>query len=71
MSSDEGLIGLRPDGKIHSLNSTAVRLLGWSAEQAIGRRMHELVHHSYPNGAPYPSDASPIEAALRDGSERT
>ena len=70
MPSDEGLVGLRPDGTIHSMNSAAVRLLGWSAEQAIGRRMHELVHHSYPNGTPYPADASPIEAALRDGNER-
>src|SRR4029453_8634043 len=47
--SDEGLIGLRPDGTIHSMNSAAVRLLGWSAEQAIGRQMPDLVHHSYPN----------------------
>jgi diguanylate cyclase (GGDEF)-like protein len=70
VSSDEGLIGLRPDGTIHSMNSAAVRLLDWSAEQAIGRRMHDLVHHSYPNGTPYPKAASPIEAALREGSER-
>ena len=55
MSSDEGLVGLRPDGTIHSMNSAAVRLLGWSAEQAIGRHLHDLVHHSYPNGAPYPA----------------
>jgi diguanylate cyclase (GGDEF)-like protein/PAS domain S-box-containing protein len=71
VSSDEGLVGLRSDGTVHSMNSGAVRLLGWSAEQAIGRRLHDLVHHSYPNGSPYPKDASPIEAALRDGSERT
>ena len=70
VASDEGLIGLRPDGTIHSMNSAAVRLLGWSAEQAIGRPMHELVHHSYPNGAPYAAADSPIEVALRDGSER-
>ena len=70
VASDEGLLGLRQDGTIHSLNSAAVRLLGWTAEQAIGRRMHDLVHHSYPNGTPYPASASPIEAALRGGSER-
>jgi diguanylate cyclase (GGDEF)-like protein/PAS domain S-box-containing protein len=71
VSSDEGLVGLRSDGTVHSMNSAAARLLGWSAEAAIGRRLHDLVHHSYPNGTPYPEDASPIEAALRDGSERT
>jgi diguanylate cyclase (GGDEF)-like protein len=70
VASDEGLIGLRPDGTIHSMNSAAVRLLGWSAEQAIGRQMHDLVHHSYPNGKPYPKAASPIDAALREGAER-
>jgi diguanylate cyclase (GGDEF)-like protein/PAS domain S-box-containing protein len=71
VSSDEGLVGLRPDGTVHSMNSAAVRLLGWSAEAAIGRRLHDLVHHSYPNGTPYPEHSSPIEAALRDGGERT
>ncbi|MGI8781909.1 MAG: diguanylate cyclase domain-containing protein [Solirubrobacteraceae bacterium] len=71
VSSDEGLVGLRPDGTVHSMNSAAVRLLGWNADQAIGYRVHDLVHHSYPNGTPYPRGASPIEAALRDGSERT
>lgn len=71
LTSDEGLIGLGADGTIHTLNSAAIRLLGWSAEEAIGRRMHELLHHSYPNGAPYPEEASPLRAALRDGSERT
>jgi len=70
VTSDEGLVGLRSDGTIHSMNSAAVRLLGWSAEHAIGRSMHDLVHHSYPNGTPYPRSASPIETALRDGSER-
>ena len=71
VSSDEGLVGLRSDGTVHSMNSAAVRLLGWNAEQAIGRPLHDLVHHSYPNGTPYPRDASPIEAALRHRSERT
>ncbi len=71
LSSDEGLVGLRPDGTIHSMNSAAIRLFGWSAEEAHGHRLHELLHHSYPNGKPYPRGASRIEAALRDGSERT
>jgi hypothetical protein len=29
--------------------------------------MHELLQHSYPNGTPYPAQASPVEAALRNG----
>jgi diguanylate cyclase (GGDEF)-like protein/PAS domain S-box-containing protein len=64
VASDEGLIGLSSDGTIRSMNSAAVRLLGWTLEEAAGRRLHELVLHSYPNGRPYPREASPIEAAL-------
>jgi diguanylate cyclase (GGDEF)-like protein/PAS domain S-box-containing protein len=70
IASNEGLLGLNPDGTVHSMNSAAVRLLGWSAEDAVGHPLHELVLHSYPNGTPYPREASPIEATLRTGEER-
>jgi diguanylate cyclase (GGDEF)-like protein/PAS domain S-box-containing protein len=71
VSSDQGLLGLVSDGTVHSMNSAAVRLLGWSPEEAIGRPLHDLVQHSYPNGRPYPRDASAIEAALRGGMDLT
>ena len=66
VASDEGLIGLLPDGTVHSMNSAAVRLLGWTPEDAVGRPLHELVLHSYPNGRAYPREASPIDPAVRD-----
>jgi PAS domain S-box-containing protein len=66
VSSDEALVGLLPDGTIHSMNSAAVRLLGWSPEEAVGRPLHDLVHHSYPNGRRYPPEASPIQGSLAD-----
>ena len=69
-ASDDGLIGLAPDGTIRAMNSAAVRLLGWSPEQAVGRNLRELVHHSYPNGRPLPRDASPFEAPLRTTGKR-
>jgi diguanylate cyclase (GGDEF)-like protein len=65
VASDGGLIGLSSDGTIRSMNSAAVRLLGWTLDEAAGRRLHDLVLHSYPNGRPYPREASPIDAALR------
>jgi diguanylate cyclase (GGDEF)-like protein len=70
VASNEGLVGLNADGTVHAMNSAAVRLLGWSAEEAFGHPLHDLVLHSYPNGLPYPREASPIEAALRTGQER-
>ena len=66
VASDEGLIGLLTDGTVHSMNSAAVRLLGWTPEDAVGRPLHELVLHSYPNGRAYPRDASPIDPAVRE-----
>jgi diguanylate cyclase (GGDEF)-like protein len=64
VSSDEALIGLLPDGTVHSMNSAAVRLLGWSAEEAVGRSLHDLVQHAYPNGREYRPEDSPIQRSL-------
>src|SRR5207302_9958309 len=45
----------------------AVRMLGYEAEQLVGRPMHDLLHHSHLNGSPYPREGCPINAPLRDG----
>jgi PAS domain S-box-containing protein len=41
--------------------------LGWKADELIGRCQHERIHHTKPNGSPYPRDDCPIYSTFRDG----
>ncbi|WP_226427660.1 PAS domain S-box protein [Xanthomonas sp. MWU16-30325] len=42
-SSADGIIGKTPEGVVHSWNRAAEQLFGYSAEQAIGRRLLDLI----------------------------
>ena len=36
-------------------------------EDAIGRKLHDVIHHSRPDGSPYPKEECPIYRTARDG----
>ncbi|HET7909305.1 MAG TPA: PAS domain S-box protein [Nitrospira sp.] len=63
----EGIYGLDAQGNTTFVNSSAVGMLGYSAEELSGRHMHDLLHHTRADGTPYPADQCPIYAAIRDG----
>jgi PAS domain S-box-containing protein len=67
MRAGEGIYGLDRDGRTTFVNPAAARLLGYEPEELTGRSMHEVLHHSKPDGRPYPAEQCPIYAALRDG----
>ena len=56
------------EGKVTSANDQALRALGWSAEEFLGRQKHETIHHSQNDGSEYPWDFCPVFAAIEDGS---
>lgn len=66
-SAGEGIHGLDAAGNITFANAAAEQLLGWKAEDVLGRKSHELHHHSHADGLPYAREDCPIYAALRDG----
>ena len=66
-SAGEGIFGLDADGNVTFVNKAATNMLGWSPEELIGKSHHDLVHHSYKDGAPYPVDDCPIHLAYKDG----
>jgi diguanylate cyclase (GGDEF)-like protein/PAS domain S-box-containing protein len=66
-SAGEGIIGLDLDGNATFVNPAAARMTGWEAEELVGRPQHEALHHTKPDGAPYPRQQCPIHAALQDG----
>jgi two-component system sensor histidine kinase/response regulator len=64
--SSEGIVGLDPAGCVTFANVAAARLLGHDDPAAlIGRNAHEEMHHTRPDGAPYPEAACPIGRAIR------
>ncbi len=63
-SSADGLFGVDHEGTITFINPAACALLGYSAEQAIGRCAHTLFHHSKPDGSTYPAETCPSHMAM-------
>ncbi len=64
-STGEGIYGIDTEGLCTFLNHTASRLLGISPENALGRNMHDLAHHSYPDGVIYAAEDCPIYKSLQ------
>ena len=48
------MYGLGPDGRITFVNRAASEILGFSAEEMIGKNAHALIHHSKADGTPFP-----------------
>jgi len=67
----EGIYGLDTEGKTTFVNPAAARMLGYEPEELIGQRHHELVHHSRPDGRPYPNEECPVYTAFKDGAIHT
>lgn len=63
----EGIYGVDAQGNTTFVNEAATRILGWRAEDVIGKSLHDIHHHSYPDGRPYPSSECPIYRAFTDG----
>ena len=50
----EGIYHVDERGMITFANPAAAELLGWSVDELVGKPAHELLHHTRPDGTPYP-----------------
>jgi PAS domain S-box-containing protein len=66
-AAGDGIFGVNTEGKTTFVNPAGERMLGWKAEELIGRDMHTIVHHTHPDGSHYPREDCPIYAAFHDG----
>ncbi len=64
-SAGEGIWGVDLDGRCTFINQMALRLLGFSSSELIGRNMHSLVHHHREDGSAYPDAECPVYDVLR------
>lgn len=66
-STGEGIFGIDLDGNCTFINRAAAQTLGHEQSAVLGRNMHELTHHSHPDGSPYADIDCPIFNAFRRG----
>lgn len=66
-STGEGIFGIDLDGHCMFINLAGARMIGFEPAEVIGRNMHELTHHSHPDGSAYPDTDCPIFNAFRKG----
>ncbi len=52
------------------MNPAAAKMIGWQPGELIGRPLHDVLHHTKPDGTPYPLEECPIYAAFIDGEVR-
>jgi PAS domain S-box-containing protein len=69
-SAGEGIHGLDLEGKIVFTNPKGAQLLGWNADELLGKTSHALIHHTKNDGSEYPLESCPIYASMLDGGTR-
>jgi PAS domain S-box-containing protein len=66
-AAGEGIYGLDLEGRTTFCNPAAAAMVGWEAQELIGKPQHAVLHHTTPDGSPYPREECPIYAAFKDG----
>lgn len=65
-STGVGIYGVDLEGNCTFCNPACVRILGYrSSDELLGKFMHDLVHHSTPDGKAYPPEECRIYRAFR------
>ncbi len=59
-STGEGIYGIDLDRRCTFINAAGAELLGYSPEDVLGKDMHKLTHHRYPDGSSYPVEQCQI-----------
>jgi len=60
-AASEGFYSIDTKGLVTLCNEAFVKLLGFSSkEDVLGRQLHPAIHHSHPDGSPYPLEECPI-----------
>jgi phosphate/phosphite/phosphonate ABC transporter binding protein len=66
-SAGEGIFGIDSNGQVKFINRVALEMLGWEnhEHELLGFGMHELTHHTKPDGSHYPREECPVHSSLR------
>ncbi len=57
----DGVYSVDPEGRCLFVNKAAVRILGYDGPQdLLGCNMHQTIHHTRPDGSPFPQSECPL-----------
>ena len=69
-STSEAIFGTDTQGICTFVNPACLRMLGYAHESdLVGKPIHELIHHTYPDGRHYPIEECAIRLAIPAGRE--
>ncbi len=64
------MYGIDAEGNCTFCNPAGLRLLGYvSTSEILGKKSHELVHHTRLDGSPYPREECPVFKSFRNGQD--
>jgi PAS domain S-box-containing protein len=67
-SATEGFYCVDTEGTTTKCNVAFMRMLGFAREEdAVGRKLHDVIHHTHPEGTPYPMEECPIHRVAQHG----
>ncbi|KIL03372.1 PAS domain-containing protein [Stutzerimonas stutzeri] len=67
-SASEAFYSIDTEGRVTLCNEAFLRLLGFASRDAVlGRQLHDVIHHSHPDGRPYDVRDCPIHRSARSG----
>lgn len=63
----EGVYLLDEKGNLAFMNPEAEHLLGFSESELLGKNMHDAIHHTKPDGSPFPAAECPANRTVTSG----
>lgn len=66
----EGIFGTDTEGRCTFVNEAAQTMLAYTSDEILGHDVHDLFHHSNPDGTPHPRKDCPIYLAYTQGITR-
>jgi diguanylate cyclase (GGDEF)-like protein/PAS domain S-box-containing protein len=67
-SASEGIYGADTAGICTFVNKSCLRILGYESEDSlVGKAIHALIHHTYPDGRPYPKEECRVRLSTKEG----
>jgi PAS domain S-box-containing protein len=66
-STDEGIYGVDAKGRCTFINRSALRMLGYSRNEILGKDTHDLLHHTRSDGKPCSREECCVTKSLRSG----
>jgi len=63
----EGLYAVDENGLLTSINPAGEGILGWTKDELLGKKMHDVTHYKYPDGRAFPASECPGLQVARQG----